>query len=95
MSGDKLGADARTRLQTLVRSNDGFEISEVDLRLRGPGDLMGTQQSGLPMLHIADLVQDVETAAAGTCCCAAHARCRSRIARPGTCACGGYSWPNR
>jgi ATP-dependent DNA helicase RecG len=60
MSGDKLGPDARTRLQTLVRSNDGFEISEVDLRLRGPGDLMGTQQSGLPTLHIADLVQDVE-----------------------------------
>ena len=60
MSGDKLGPDARTRLQTLVRSNDGFEISEVDLRLRGPGDLMGTQQSGLPTLRIADLVQDVE-----------------------------------
>jgi ATP-dependent DNA helicase RecG len=60
MSGDKLGNDARTRLDTMVRTNDGFEISEVDLRLRGPGDLMGTQQSGIPELHIADLVQDVE-----------------------------------
>ena len=60
MSGDKLGSDSRTRLSTMVRTNDGFEISEVDLRLRGPGDLMGTQQSGLPELHIADLVQDVD-----------------------------------
>jgi ATP-dependent DNA helicase RecG len=60
MSSDKLGNDSRTRLSTMVRTNDGFEISEVDLRLRGPGDLMGTQQSGLPELHIADLVQDVD-----------------------------------
>jgi ATP-dependent DNA helicase RecG len=60
MTGDKLGNDSRTRISTMVRTNDGFEISEVDLRLRGPGDLMGTQQSGIPELHIADLVQDVE-----------------------------------
>jgi ATP-dependent DNA helicase RecG len=60
MTGDKLGNDSRTRIGTMVRTNDGFEISEVDLRLRGPGDLMGTQQSGLPELHIADLVKDVE-----------------------------------
>jgi ATP-dependent DNA helicase RecG len=58
MSGDKLGNDARERIGTMVRTNDGFEIAEVDLRLRGPGDLMGTQQSGLPALHIADLVED-------------------------------------
>ncbi|HMU14745.1 MAG TPA: helicase-related protein, partial [Flavobacteriales bacterium] len=58
MTGDKLGNDARTRIGTMVRTNDGFAISEVDLRLRGPGDLMGTQQSGIPELHIADLVQD-------------------------------------
>jgi ATP-dependent DNA helicase RecG len=44
----------------MVRTNDGFEIAEVDLRLRGPGDLMGTQQSGIPELRIADLVADVE-----------------------------------
>ena len=60
MSGDKLGNDGRTRLGTMVRTNDGFEISEVDLRLRGPGDLMGTMQSGIPDLHIADLIADVE-----------------------------------
>ena len=58
MTGDKLGNDSRTRINTMVRTQDGFEISEVDLRLRGPGDIMGTQQSGLPKLHVADLVQD-------------------------------------
>ena len=58
MTGDKLGNDAREHIGTMVRTNDGFEIAEVDLRLRGPGDLMGTQQSGLPDLHIADLVED-------------------------------------
>lgn len=60
MTGDKLGNDSRTRIATMVRTQDGFEISEVDLRLRGPGDLMGTQQSGIPELHLADLVQDAE-----------------------------------
>ena len=60
MTADKLRNDARTRINTMVETNDGFRISEVDLRLRGPGDLMGTQQSGLPQLRIADLVLDVE-----------------------------------
>ena len=60
MTGDKLGNDSRTRISTMVRTSDGFEISEVDLRLRGPGDLMGTQQSGIPDLHIADLIADVD-----------------------------------
>jgi ATP-dependent DNA helicase RecG len=58
MTGGKLGNDSRTRINTMVRTQDGFEISEVDLRLRGPGDIMGTQQSGIPELHLADLVQD-------------------------------------
>ena len=58
MSGDKLGAEARKRLETMVRTNDGFEIAETDLRLRGPGDLEGTQQSGLLNLKIADVVRD-------------------------------------
>lgn len=58
MTGAKLSADAKTRLQTMVRSNDGFELAEVDLQLRGPGDLMGTQQSGILQLKIADLVKD-------------------------------------
>jgi ATP-dependent DNA helicase RecG len=58
MTGHKLSEDAKTRLQTMVYTNDGFEIAEVDLKLRGPGDLMGTQQSGLLTLKIADIVKD-------------------------------------
>ncbi len=60
MTGHKLSADAKTRLQTMVRTSDGFEIAEVDLKLRGPGDLMGTQQSGVLNLRIADIVRDSE-----------------------------------
>jgi len=58
MTGERVGNDARARIETMVRTNDGFEIAEMDLRLRGPGDLMGTQQSGIPQLRIADLVED-------------------------------------
>ncbi|WP_190808857.1 ATP-dependent DNA helicase RecG [Flagellimonas sp. S3867] len=58
MTSHKLSEDAKMRLQTMVRTNDGFEIAEVDLKLRGPGDLMGTQQSGLLNLKIADIVKD-------------------------------------
>ncbi|MBZ0326512.1 MAG: ATP-dependent DNA helicase RecG [Altibacter sp.] len=60
MTSHKLSADAKTRLETMVRTGDGFEIAEVDLRLRGPGDLMGTQQSGVLNLRIADIVKDSE-----------------------------------
>ncbi|TXN35581.1 ATP-dependent DNA helicase RecG [Flagellimonas hymeniacidonis] len=58
MTSHKLSEDGKTRLETMVRTNDGFEIAEVDLKLRGPGDLMGTQQSGLLNLKIADIVKD-------------------------------------
>ncbi len=58
MSKDELSADARKRLSVMVSSNDGFEIAETDLQLRGPGDLQGTQQSGILDLKIADLTQD-------------------------------------
>ncbi|TCK64792.1 ATP-dependent DNA helicase RecG [Winogradskyella wandonensis] len=58
MTSHKLSNDSKTRLETMVRSNDGFEIAEVDLRLRGPGDIMGTQQSGVLNLRIADVVKD-------------------------------------
>ncbi len=58
MSGYKLSEDARTRLETMVRTTDGFDIAEVDLRLRGPGDVMGTQQSGILDLKLADLAKD-------------------------------------
>jgi ATP-dependent DNA helicase RecG len=58
MSGLKLSKEAKTRLKTMVETTDGFKIAEVDLKLRGPGDLMGTQQSGVLNLRIADLIQD-------------------------------------
>jgi ATP-dependent DNA helicase RecG len=58
MTGHKLSSEARTRLETMVHTNDGFEIAEVDLKLRGPGDLMGTKQSGVLNLKIADVVKD-------------------------------------
>ena len=58
MTGNKLSADGKLRMDTMVKTNDGFEISEVDLKLRGPGDIQGTQQSGLLNLNIADLVRD-------------------------------------
>lgn len=60
MSGHKLSNDTKTRLETMVRTNDGFEIAETDLKLRGPGDLTGTQQSGVLNLRIADIVKDKE-----------------------------------
>ncbi|MBI2270476.1 MAG: ATP-dependent DNA helicase RecG [Bacteroidetes bacterium] len=56
----KLSAESKVRIETMVRTNDGFEIAEVDLRLRGPGDLAGTQQSGVVDLKISDLVKDVQ-----------------------------------
>lgn len=58
MSGSKIGKDSKLRLETMVRTNDGFEIAEVDLQLRGPGDLAGTQQSGVLDLKLADLTTD-------------------------------------
>jgi ATP-dependent DNA helicase RecG len=59
MTGHKLSAESRKRMQLMVSTNNGFEIAEADLQLRGPGDLEGTQQSGLAFsLHIADLARD-------------------------------------
>lgn len=58
MTSHKLSSDSKTRLETMVATNDGFEIAEVDLKLRGPGDIMGTQQSGILHLKIADIVRD-------------------------------------
>ena len=60
MSADQVGEDAKLRLHTMTQTNDGFALSEVDLKLRGPGDLMGTQQSGALQLKIADLTKDQE-----------------------------------
>ena len=58
MSGNKLSKEGKVRLDTMVRTNNGFEISEIDLQLRGPGDITGTQQSGVLELKLADLAKD-------------------------------------
>ena len=58
LSSYKLSSDGKTRLQTMVETTDGFKIAEVDLKLRGPGNIMGTQQSGVLNLKIADVVKD-------------------------------------
>jgi ATP-dependent DNA helicase RecG len=58
MTGYKLSAEASQRIETMVRTTDGFEIAEADLKLRGPGDLQGTQQSGILDLKIADIIKD-------------------------------------
>jgi ATP-dependent DNA helicase RecG len=56
----KISKDTKMRIETMCRTNDGFEIAEVDLQLRGPGDMSGTQQSGLIDLLVANLAQDGE-----------------------------------
>ena len=58
ITGDKMTTDAKKRVETMVRTTDGFEIAEKDLQLRGPGDLEGTQQSGILNLKIADIIRD-------------------------------------
>jgi ATP-dependent DNA helicase RecG len=58
LSSFKLSPEAKMRLKTMVDTTDGFKIAEVDLKLRGPGNLMGTQQSGVLNLKIADILKD-------------------------------------
>ena len=58
LSGDKISNEGRLRLETMASTNDGFKISEVDLKLRGPGDMMGTKQSGMLNFKIADILKD-------------------------------------
>jgi len=60
LTDDKLSKESRTRIKTMVETNDGFRISEVDMQLRGPGDILGTQQSGTIDLKKLDLVTDSE-----------------------------------
>jgi ATP-dependent DNA helicase RecG len=58
MTSYKLSNDSKKRLETMVRTNDGFEIAEVDMQLRGPGDMEGTRQSGILNLKLSDLTKD-------------------------------------
>jgi ATP-dependent DNA helicase RecG len=59
MTGYKLSKESRQRIELMCSTNDGFELAEADLRMRGPGDMEGTQQSGLPVdLHISNLAKD-------------------------------------
>jgi ATP-dependent DNA helicase RecG len=58
MTGNKISSDGKQRIETMVRTTDGFEIAEQDLKLRGPGDIEGTQQSGITDLKLSDIVKD-------------------------------------
>jgi ATP-dependent DNA helicase RecG len=58
MTSHKLTSDGKKRIETMVSTTDGFKIAEVDLHLRGPGDIEGTQQSGILDLKIADIIRD-------------------------------------
>ena len=58
MTPDRIGETARERIDAMVSTTDGFRLAEVDLRLRGPGEMAGTRQSGLPEFRIANLMED-------------------------------------
>jgi ATP-dependent DNA helicase RecG len=58
MTGGKVTEEAERRLDAMVRTNDGFQIAELDLELRGPGEFFGTRQAGMPSFHVANLIRD-------------------------------------
>ena len=58
MSSQKLSNDARKRIKTMTSTNDGFKVAEVDMEIRGPGNILGTQQSGILNLNIGNIVKD-------------------------------------
>jgi ATP-dependent DNA helicase RecG len=60
MTGGKVSEDAEERLNALVSTTDGFEIAELDLNQRGPGEFFGTRQAGMPALRVANLLRDRE-----------------------------------
>jgi ATP-dependent DNA helicase RecG len=58
MTGGKVTEEGERRLDAMVRTNDGFEIAELDLELRGPGEFFGTRQAGMPNFRVANLIRD-------------------------------------
>ena len=60
MTKDKLSEDSKLRIETMVKVSDGFKLAEVDLKLRGPGDMLGTRQSGMLRFKLADIIYDTE-----------------------------------
>ena len=60
MTKDKLSEESKIRVDTMVKVSDGFKLAEVDLKLRGPGDMMGTRQSGVLKFKLADIIYDSE-----------------------------------
>jgi len=60
MTGGKISEEGERRLDAMVRTNDGFEIAELDLELRGPGEFFGTRQAGMPDFRVANLIRDRE-----------------------------------
>lgn len=60
MTGGKVSEDGERRLDAMVRTNDGFELAELDLELRGPGEFFGTKQAGMPSFRVANLIRDRE-----------------------------------
>ncbi len=82
MTAHKLSTDARKRLQTMVATNDGFEISEVDLKLRGPGNLEGKEQSGLMDMKIADIGKDTRILQEARICAQELMETDPRLAEP-------------
>ena len=62
MTGGKVTEEGERRLDAMVRTNDGFQIAELDLELRGPGEFFGTRQAGMPSFRVANLIRDRQVA---------------------------------